>query len=67
MRQLSMKTKNFLFIFIASLLITTLTTHAQSLESGFVHPPESARPWVYWFWLNGNLSEEGYNVWISKP
>ncbi|WP_016957723.1 glycosyl hydrolase [Catenovulum agarivorans] len=25
----------------------------------FVSPPDSARPWVYWFWMNGNLSKEG--------
>ncbi|HEV2390859.1 MAG TPA: glycosyl hydrolase [Verrucomicrobiae bacterium] len=30
-----------------------------SLESGFMHPPASARPWVYWFWLNGNITSNG--------
>ena len=30
-----------------------------SLEQGFRQPPESARPWVYWFWLNGNITREG--------
>ena len=30
-----------------------------SLEQGFVQPPEAARPWVYWFWLNGNITREG--------
>ena len=25
----------------------------------FLAPPESARPWVYWFWLNSNLTREG--------
>lgn len=29
------------------------------LEQGFARPPASARPWVYWFWLNGNISREG--------
>ena len=29
------------------------------LEQGFRHPPESARPWVYWFVMDGNLSREG--------
>ena len=29
------------------------------LEQGFRTPPESARPWVYWFWLNGNITREG--------
>ena len=32
---------------------------ADELSSGFVSPPASARPWVYWFPLDGNLSKEG--------
>ena len=30
-----------------------------SLQYGFAHPPASCRPWVYWFWLNGNITREG--------
>lgn len=29
------------------------------LAAGFTQPPDAARPWVYWFWLNGNISKEG--------
>ena len=29
------------------------------LETGFRSPPPSARPWVYWFWLDGNITREG--------
>jgi hypothetical protein len=29
------------------------------LENAFAHPPDSAKPWVYWFWLNGNITKEG--------
>ena len=29
------------------------------LASAFTQPPDSARPWVYWFWLNGNMTREG--------
>jgi len=29
------------------------------LESGFINPPNSARPGVYWFWVDGNVSREG--------
>ncbi|MBP7935503.1 MAG: hypothetical protein KA354_12730 [Phycisphaerae bacterium] len=29
------------------------------IEQGFLRPPDSARPWVYWFWLNGNITPEG--------
>jgi hypothetical protein len=30
-----------------------------ALRAGFVRPPDSARPWVYWFWLNSNITREG--------
>ena len=30
-----------------------------SQHDNFVHPPDSARPWVYWFFMDGNLSREG--------
>ncbi|MGA2032904.1 MAG: glycosyl hydrolase [Thermoguttaceae bacterium] len=32
---------------------------AEDLAQGFARPPQSARPWVYWFPLSGNLSKEG--------
>jgi hypothetical protein len=28
-------------------------------ESDFSHPPADARPWVYWFWNNGNVTSNG--------
>jgi hypothetical protein len=30
-----------------------------TLENEFVAPPAAARPWVYWFWLNSNITKEG--------
>lgn len=35
------------------------TRPATELERGFAAPPDAARPWVYWFWLNGNITREG--------
>jgi hypothetical protein len=29
------------------------------LELGFAHPPDAAKPRVYWWWLEGNLSRAG--------
>ena len=29
------------------------------LKSGFLNPPDSARPGVYWYFMDGNLSKEG--------
>ncbi len=31
----------------------------KDLESGFQNPPGSARPRVWWHWMNGNISKEG--------
>ena len=31
----------------------------EDLAKGFVSPPAAARPWVYWFWLNGNITSNG--------
>ncbi len=28
----------------------------------FLSPPKTARPWVYWFWLNGNITREGITL-----
>jgi hypothetical protein len=33
--------------------------NAGSLVAQFQHPPDEARPWVYWFWLNGNITRHG--------
>ena len=30
-----------------------------ALEQGFQNPPDSAKPRVWWHWMNGNISKEG--------
>ena len=30
-----------------------------SLEQYFQHPPASARPWVFWYWMQASVSREG--------
>ena len=32
---------------------------AGDMESEFLNPPDSARPWVYWMFMDGNLGREG--------
>ncbi|HAK93666.1 MAG TPA: hypothetical protein DCM87_01325 [Planctomycetes bacterium] len=29
------------------------------LAAAFRSPPDAARPWTYWWWLNGHVSREG--------
>jgi hypothetical protein len=36
-----------------------LAQTADPLADGFRAPPESARPRVWWHWLNGNITQEG--------
>src|ERR1035438_4258634 len=40
-------------------LAADLAASPIDLAKGFVSPPQSAKPWVYWFWLDGNIAREG--------
>lgn len=35
------------------------STHAQDLKSGFLTPPQEARPQVWWHWMDGNITKDG--------
>ncbi|MGO9200184.1 MAG: glycosyl hydrolase [Limisphaerales bacterium] len=52
------------FTRVALVALATVATGlaADRLESGFSHPPSSARPWVYWFPLDGNISSNGITL-----
>ena len=32
---------------------------SDTLAAGFAEPPSSARPRVWWHWMNGNVTKEG--------
>jgi len=34
------------------------TGHDLDMEKTFVSPPKVCRPWVYWWWLNANVTEK---------
>ena len=49
----------------------TATAHSQTdaLKSGFENPPASARPRVWWHWMNGNITKDGIKLdeeWMSR-
>ena len=58
-----LKKRLFLIIFPLFICMPTvlcgIDNAVKKLEQGFKNPPQSARPWVYWFWINGNISKEG--------
>ncbi|HWC58400.1 MAG TPA: glycosyl hydrolase, partial [Verrucomicrobiae bacterium] len=46
-------------LFAAILALGLFQIHAEpSLESGWTNPPVDARMRVYWWWLNGNVTEQ---------
>ena len=53
-----------LFVLLSYVCLTSSSldkkpTSGNKLEKNFVTPPDEARIWVYWFWLNGNISRGG--------
>src|SRR5213079_1933945 len=44
-------------------------TPSDTLENGFLNPPDSARPRVWWHWMNGNVTKEGIKLdleWMKR-
>ena len=53
--------------YLKGLVIASLTflffscinsSHSDYLKQGFINPPDSARPGVYWYFMDGNLDRE---------
>ena len=45
------------------------STAAETLEQGFMTPPESAKIRVWWHWMNGNITKEGIRAdleWMKR-
>lgn len=34
----------------------------EDLAQYFINPPDSARPWVFYMWMNGNITKEGITL-----
>jgi hypothetical protein len=46
-------------VLLAMGLALNVAQAGDSLQKEFASPPATARPWVYWFWLNSNITREG--------
>jgi hypothetical protein len=62
-RKRNMQSKVQRFLLVVGILVgladIAVAADSTDLAKGFQTPPASARPWVYWFWLNGNITREG--------
>ena len=56
----TMKTPRLLLVSIpVCLALAASAAFADSLETGFLNPPDSARPQTWWHWMNGNITKAG--------
>ena len=46
-------------VVICTATALNLALGAGQLERDFKRPPAAGRPWVYWIWMDKNLSREG--------
>ena len=50
------------FVLAAMTGLTIGQSSSDTLEQGFRQPPDSAKPRVWWHWMNGNISKEGIKL-----
>jgi len=62
-----------LLLSFATLIVTNCkgpsSKISADLEKGFLNPPESAKPRVWWHWMNGNVTKEGIRAdleWMKR-
>lgn len=60
-------------LLLTGILCVAASSHAQApadnLEQSFKNPPESAKPRVWWHWMNGNVTKEGITAdleWMKR-
>jgi len=65
--------KRLVWPLLTALSICVCAVLAQSqgdpLQRGFLNPPDSAKPRVWWHWMNGNITKEGIKAdfeWMKR-
>ena len=63
LRQRALWFRLFAIGFVITLAgLATGQSSNDTLEQGFRQPPDSAKPLVWWHWMNGNISKEGIKL-----
>src|SRR5215475_7202780 len=58
-----------LLLVLASFLSGSAQQTTDALLAGFQNPPDSAKPRVWWHWINGNITKEGIRLdleWMKR-
>lgn len=52
--------KRTAIVLLSFLLLGTFSCRrAASLDEVFLNPPDAAKPWIFWYWINGAVTKEG--------
>ena len=51
--------KIFFIFLLAVCSIKNIYAQEKSIEQTFLHPPVSAKPWVFWYWMHAAVSKAG--------
>jgi hypothetical protein len=54
---------------VAGTWIVSAQNSGDALKRGFQNPPDSAKPRVWWHWMNGNITKEGIKLdleWMKR-
>jgi hypothetical protein len=54
-----MKSGFKLLIILIGIFSFAIKTTAGDIEKNFKNPPESTKPWVYWYWISSHITKEG--------
>ncbi len=50
--------KRFIFALLIAFSLAGIV-RADELDNVFKNPPESTKPWCYWYWISDNITKEG--------
>ena len=51
--------RSWLVVLVVAGTVTLRAATADALDAGFASPPPTARPLVWWHWVNGNVTKHG--------
>lgn len=51
--------RRMVMVMILLCSFTSMGIAMDRIERDFISPPEEAKPWCYWYWLSGHISQEG--------
>ncbi len=56
-------------VILLAVCVARAQNTGDALERGFQNPPDSAKPRVWWHWMNGNITKEGIRLdleWMKR-